>query len=138
MLHLQRDVLISLILKKLKKKGKHEFDVTVENRIWSFLCQSEADRNDWCIIIQNICMNIKSQPQPSPVGNTDENNNNQENKTNAPSARMALFEYTKKTKTKSAPLYQCPTQQNLRIQNPLVVSICIAKYKQLGDKSISL
>jgi len=57
-------------IKKMEKKGKHGMEVTTPERVWSFLCQSEQDRNDWFITIQSVCMGIKpqvmvpAQPQP--------------------------------------------------------------------------
>ena len=57
-------------IKKIEKKGKHGIEVTTPERVWSFLCQSEQDRNDWFITIQSVCMGIKpqvmvpAQPQP--------------------------------------------------------------------------
>lgn len=57
-------------IKKMEKKGKHGLEVTTNDRVWSFLCQSEQDRNDWFMTIQRVCMGIQPQikyvqpPQP--------------------------------------------------------------------------
>lgn len=48
-------------IKKMEKKGKHGMEITTPDRVWSFLCQSEQDRNDWFNTIQAICMGIKPQ-----------------------------------------------------------------------------
>ena len=49
-------------IKKMEKKGKHGFEVTTSERVWSFLCSSEADRNSWFATIQSVCMGIQPQP----------------------------------------------------------------------------
>eukprot|EP01084_Bolivina_argentea_P121814 215887_1 len=50
-------------IKRMEKKGKHGFEVHTTEREWSFLCQSEAERNSWFLTIQTTCTNVKPQVQ---------------------------------------------------------------------------
>jgi len=54
-------------IKKMERKGKLAFEVTTAERVWSFLCQTEAERNHWFDTIQTVCTNVplqRAQPQP--------------------------------------------------------------------------
>eukprot|EP01084_Bolivina_argentea_P044761 82351_1 len=47
----------------MERKGKHGFEITTSERVWSFLSQSEADRNEWFNTIQITCTNVRIKPQ---------------------------------------------------------------------------
>ena len=47
----------------MEKKGKHGMEITTNERVWSFLCQSESDRNEWFNCIQLHCLGIQPQVQ---------------------------------------------------------------------------